>query len=135
MDVLGRVRSALFSASEPPFYWQLWLTGVNLVGLLVVVGILFDLRAVLGPDGRAGIYQRALYPLFPAALTLGVALWERRPRRVLLSGGALAGYVVVLAWVGLLAELFGPGRSFLLAGLFGCVVFCALGAALAARAA
>lgn len=134
MGAVSRLRSVLFSDAEPPFYWQLWLTSVNLVGLLVVVGVLFDVRAILGPEGPAGIFQRALYPLFPAALTLGAALGQRRPRRVLLSGSALVGYVAILGWVGVVDGLLTTGSQFLFAGVVGCLVFLGLGVVLAVRA-
>jgi hypothetical protein len=131
MNAVARLRSVLFSDTEPPFYWQLWLTSVNLVGVVVLSAVLLDLRVVLGPEGPRGIYQRSLYPLFPAALTMGAALVERHPRRVLLSGGALAGYVGLLFVVGVGADLLGPGLPFAVAGTTGCVVFAALGGVLA----
>jgi hypothetical protein len=134
MGALARLRAVLFSNAEPPFYWQLWLTSVNLIGLFVVLGVVFDVRAILGPEGPRGIFQRALYPLFPAALTLGAALAERRPRRILLSGGALVGYVAVLGFVGVVDGLVTTGRAFLLAGTVGCLVFLGLGVLLALRA-
>lgn len=124
----------LLSGERPSFYWQLWLTTVNAVGLLVVVGAVFDLRAVLGPDGQAGIYQRSLYPLVPAAATLGVALAERSAERAAVSGGALVGYVALLGAVGVAGGMLADGRAFALAGTVAVAVFVALGAVLSRRA-
>ena len=124
----------LLSGEQPSFYWQLWLTTVNAVGLLVVVGALFDLRAVLGPDGPAGIYQRSLYPLVPAAATLGVALAERSAQRAAVSGGALLGYVGLLGAVGVVGGMLADGRAFALAGAVAVAVFVVLGAVLSRRA-
>lgn len=130
-SVIVRLRSAL--TAEPDLYWQCWLTGINLVGLVVVAGALFDVALVVG-EGRTGIYRRSLYPLVPPALTLGAALVERRRRRLLLSGGLLAGYVVVLAVVGILGEAVREAPAYPAVGLAGCLVLAALGAALARRA-
>jgi hypothetical protein len=49
---LARLRARL--TAEPDLYWRLWLTGVNLVGLVVLSGALLDLRVVIG-SGRTGI--------------------------------------------------------------------------------
>ena len=124
----------LFSGAQPSFYWQMWLTAVNAVGLLVVLGVLFDLRAVLGPAGPDGIYQRSLYPLLPAAVTLGVAVAERSLERVAVSGGALVGYVALLAAVGVVGEMLVDGRAFALAGTVAVVGFVGLGVVLGRRA-
>lgn len=130
-SAIARLRSAL--TAEPDLYRQCWLTGINLVGLVVVTGALFDVGLVIG-EGRAGIYRRSLYPLVPPALTLGVALVERRHRRMALSGGLLAGYVVVLAALGLVGEAVRVAPAYPAAGLAGCLALVALGAALARRA-
>lgn len=124
----------LFSGHKPSFYWQLWLTAVNAVGLLVVIGALFDLRAVLGPDGRGGIYQRSLYPLLPAALTLGAAVAEQSLDRVAVSAGALVGYVALLFAVGVAGEMLVSGRPFAVAGVVAVVSFAVLGLVLGRRA-
>jgi hypothetical protein len=128
---LSRLRSALTAA--PDLYWRCWLTAINLVGLVVVVGALFDVGLVVGA-GRTGIYRRSLYPLAPPALTLGAALAERRRRRVALSGGLLAGYVAALAAVGVVGESIRNAPGYPAAGLVGCLALAALGGALARRA-
>ena len=134
MSRLASLRAVLFSGEQPSFYWQLWLTTVNAVGLLVVVGAVFDLRAVLGPEGPGGIYQRSLYPLLPAAVTLGVAVAERSLERVAVSGGALVGYVAILVAVGVAGGMLVDGRAFALAGVLGVLTFVALGVVLGRRA-
>jgi hypothetical protein len=131
---LASLRAVLFSGERPSFYWQLWLTTVNAVGLLVVVGALFDLRVVLGPEGPTGIYQRSLYPLVPAAATLGVAVAERSVGRVAVSGGALVGYVAILAGVGVVGGMLADGQAFALAGGVGVLTFVSLGVVLGRRA-
>jgi hypothetical protein len=124
----------LLAGEQPSFYWQLWLTTVNAVGLLVVVGALFDLRVVLGPHGPAGIYQRSLYPLVPAAATLGVAVAERSLERAAVSGGALVGYVALLGLVGVLGGMLVDGRAFALGGALAVLTFVTLGVVLGRRA-
>lgn len=130
-SALARLRSAL--TAEPDLYWQCWLTGINLVGLVVVVGAVFDVALVVG-EGRTGIYRRSLYPLAPPALTLGAALAERCRRRVMLSGGLLVGYVAVIVAVGVVGEAVREAPGYPAAGLAGCLALVALGAALARRA-
>ena len=134
MSRLARLRAVLLSGERPSFYWQLWLTMINAVGLLVVFGVVFDLRAVLGADGPAGIYQRSLYPLVPAAATLGVALAERSAERAAVSGGALLGYVALLGAVGVAGGMLADGRAFALAGAVAVAVFVVLGGVLSRRA-
>ena len=134
MSRLASLRAVLFSGEQPSFYWQLWLTTVNAVGLLVVVGAVFDLQAILGPEGPDGIYQRSLYPLLPAAVTLGVAVAERSVERVAVSGGALVGYVAILAAVGVAGERLVDGRAFALAGTLAVLTFVGLGVVLGRRA-
>jgi hypothetical protein len=131
---LARLRARL--TAEPDLYWRLWLTGVNLVGLVVLSGALLDLRVVIG-TGRTGIYRRSLYPLVPPALTLGAALAgppRGRPRRIALSGGLLVGYVGILAVVGVLGEALRRAPAYPAAGLVGCLALAGIGAALARRA-
>jgi hypothetical protein len=124
----------LLSGEQPSFYWQLWLTTVNAVGLVVVLGAVFDLRAVLGPEGPGGIYQRSLYPLVPAAVTLGAAIAERSAERVAVSAATLAGYVGLLALVGVAGGMVADGQAFAVAGAVSVVGLAAFGLALGRRA-
>jgi hypothetical protein len=110
------------------------LTAINGVGLLIVLGVVFDLQSVLGPEGRAGIYQRSLYPLLPAALTLGAAVAERSVKRATVSGVALGGYVGLLILVGVAGEMLIQGQAFALAGGIAVLVFGGLGLGLGRRA-
>ncbi len=129
---LSRLRAVL--TAEPDSYWRLWLTGINLVGLVVVAGALFDIGAVVG-RGQTGIYRRSLYPFVPPALTLGAALFGRSRRRLALSGGLLLGYAALLTAVGVLPEALRVAPRYSLAGLLACVALTAVGWAFARRVA
>ena len=124
MSTLDRVRARL--ARDPSRYERAWLTSINAVGLVVVLGVLFDSTLVLG-RGRTGIFQRALYPLVPPAVTLGVALRTGTRRGAALSAALLVVYVLVLAFVGTLGAMLGAAPSYAAVGVGG-VVALALGA-------
>lgn len=124
MSTLARLRDRL--ARDPSRYERAWLTSINAVGLVVVLGVLFDSTLVLG-RGQTGIFQRALYPLVPPAVTLGVAFRTRTRRGVALSAGLLVAYVLVLAFVGTLGEMLGTAPIYAVAGAGGTAAL-ALGA-------
>lgn len=124
MTAIDRLR-AVFER-EPTFYERAWLTSINLVGVIIVGAVLFDIAVLLG-EGTAGIFQRALYPLVPLATTLGVAISGSNGRNVAISGGLLAGYVFLLALVGTLGAALSSGRAFVFGGLTGVVALVALG--------
>ncbi|WP_246985183.1 hypothetical protein [Halorientalis marina] len=119
MSTLDRVRARL--ARAPSRYERAWLTSVNLVGLVVVLGVLFDLDLVLG-NGQTGIFRRALYPLVPPAVTLGVALWGGHRRGAGLSAALLVGYAVVLALVGTLGPMLATAPVYAAVGVAGAAV-------------
>jgi len=119
VSTLDRVRARL--ARDPSRYERAWLTSVNLVGLVVVLGVLFDLRVVLG-SGRTGVFRRALYPLVPPAVTLGVALRGGHRRGVALSVALLVGYAVVLWLVGTLGAMLATAPGYAAAGVAGAAV-------------
>lgn len=119
MSTLARLRARL--ARDPSPYERAWLTSINAVGLLVVLGVLFDSTLVLG-RGQTGIFQRALYPLVPPAVTLGVALRTGTRRGAVLSAGLLVAYVLVLAVVGTLGELLGTAPIYAVVSAVGVAV-------------
>lgn len=85
--------------TDPGLYERAWLTSINVVGVIVVLAVVFDSSLVLG-RGQSGVFQRALYPLVPPAVTLGVAIAIGKRRGVVFSAGVLVGYVALLAVVG-----------------------------------
>jgi hypothetical protein len=119
VSTLDRVRARL--ARDPSRYERAWLTSVNLVGLVVVLGVLFDLDLVLG-NGQTGIFRRALYPLVPPAVTLGVALRGGHRRGAGLSAALLVGYAVVLALVGTLGPMLATAPVYAAVGVAGAAV-------------
>lgn len=128
MSTLDRVRARL--ARDPSRYERAWLTSVNLVGLVVVLGVLFDLGVVLG-SGQTGIFRRALYPLVPPAATLGVALRDGYRRGVALSVALLVGYAAVLALVGTLGSMLATAPAYAAVGVAGTGLLAAVGYLLA----
>jgi len=124
VSVVDSVRARL--SGDPSRYERAWLTSINVVGVLVVLGVLFDSALLLG-SGQTGIFQRALYPLAPPAVTLGVALAAGTRRQVAVSGVALAGYVGVLALVGTLPAALDAAPVYLLVGAVGSAVAVAVG--------
>lgn len=129
MSVAERVRARL--TREQTEYERAWLTSINVVGALVVAGILFDSGLVLGA-GQTGIFQRALYPYVPPAVSLGVAIAGRNRRGVLLSTGGLVGYTLLLGVVGTLGTAIATAPVYPVAGSVG-VVTVVVAFALAAR--
>lgn len=116
MSTLDRVRARL--ARDPSPYERAWLTSINAVGLLVVLGVLFDSTLVLG-RGQTGIFRRALYPLVPPAVTLGVAVREGPSRGVALSASLLVGYTIILTLVGTLGSMLAMAPQYAVVGLAG----------------
>lgn len=128
MSTLDRVRARL--ARDPTPYERAWLTSINAVGLLVVLGVLFDSTLVLG-EGRTGIFQRALYPLAPPVVTLGVAVREGRRRGVALSAGLLVCYVAILAFVGNISAMLATAPRYAVVGVVGAGLLALVGYVLA----
>jgi hypothetical protein len=124
VSTLARLRARL--ARDPSPYERAWLTSINAIGLLVVLGVLFDSTLVLG-QGQTGIFQRALYPLVPPAVTLGVALRTGTRRGTALSAGLLVVYVFVLAFAGTMGTMLGVAPIYAVVGAVGVAVL-ALGA-------
>ncbi|WP_299269685.1 hypothetical protein [Halorientalis sp.] len=129
MSVVERVRARL--TREQTRYERAWLTSINTVGFLVVVGILLDSELLLGA-GQTGIFQRALYPFVPPAVSLGVAIADGNDRGTLLSAVALVGYTLVLGVVGTLGTAVATAPVYPVAGLVG-VGTLVVAAALVAR--
>ena len=113
-------------AAKPGPYERAWLTSINAVGLIVVLAVIFDISTLLG-SGRSGVFQRALYPLVPPAVTLGVALAIGKRRGVSLSAGLLIGYVGLLAAVGTLQASLASAPAYPAAAVVGVAVTAALG--------
>jgi hypothetical protein len=113
-------------AGPPSRYERAWLTSINAVGLLVVTAVLLDSTLLLG-EGRTGIFRRALYPLVPPAVTLGVAVAERHRRGVALSGACILVYTAVLAGLGTLPDALATAPVYPLAGLAGVAALAAAG--------
>lgn len=130
MNAVDRLRAV--AAREPTFYGRLWLTSINLVGAVVVGAVLFDIGLLLG-EGATGIFRRALYPLAPPAVTLGVGLAESNRRHVAISGGLLVGYVLLLALVGTLGDALAAGQDYVVGGAAGVVALAAIGWTLGRR--
>jgi len=124
VSVVDAVRARV--AGDPSRYERAWLTSINVVGLLVVLGVLVDSRLLLG-SGQTGIFQRALYPLVPPALTLGVALAAGTRRQIAFSGVALVAYVALLAVVGTFRTALEVAPVYALAGAVGSLVLVAVG--------
>ena len=121
MSVVERVRARFLS--EQTRYERAWVTSINVIGLLIVVGIALDSGLLLG-TGQTGIFQRAL--------SLGVAVAEGYRRGVLLSASVLVGYTLLLAAVGTLGTALATAPAYPIAGAAGVVA--AVGAsALATR--
>jgi hypothetical protein len=103
--------------SRPPSrYERAWFRSINAVGLAVLVAVVLDLDPVLG-SGQTGVFRRALYPLVPPALTLGVAVAGGYRRGTLLSAGLLVGYVLLLAAVGTVGRALELAPGYLLVGV------------------
>lgn len=111
---------------DPGPYERAWLTSINTVGVVVVVGVVFDSSILLG-SGQSGIFQRALYPLAPPAATLGVALAIERPRGVVLSTGLLIGYLALLTVTGTVQDALAAAPGYAGAAVVGVVAVATLG--------
>jgi hypothetical protein len=131
MSVVDAVRERL--GGTPTRYERAWLVSINAVGLVVVLGVLLDSALVLG-RGEQGIYQRALYPLVPPAVSLGVALAERYRRGTAVAAGVALLYVLALAGLGTLGSAVADAPAVVAGGAIGLLVLTA-GAFLWARAA
>ncbi|WP_247008884.1 hypothetical protein [Halorientalis litorea] len=129
MSVVERVRARFLS--EQTRYERAWVTSINVIGLLIVVGIALDSELLLG-TGQTGVFQRALYPYGPPALSLGVAVAEGYRRGVLLSAGFLVGYTLLLAAVGTLGTALATAPAYPIAGGAG-VVTAVVASAVATR--
>jgi hypothetical protein len=116
MSVVTRLRERV--RRPPTRYERAWLTSINAVGLIVVAGVLFDSTLLLG-SGQRGVFQRALYPLVPPAVSLGVALAARSPRGTALSVGALVAYGAVLTAVGTLPAALAAAPGLVAGGVVG----------------
>lgn len=124
MSAVNRIRSLI--ASEPTFYSRLWTTSINIIGVVIVAAVLFDISVVLG-EGETGIFRRALYPLGPPALTLGAGLAELDRRHIAISGSILFGYVGLLALVGTLGEALSASPAYVIGGAVGVCMLMGVG--------
>jgi len=115
----------------PSRYERVWLWTVTAVGLLVVAAVALDAGVVLG-EGRTGVFRRALYPLVPPGVVLGVAAADRSRRQALLAGCLGVGYLAALAAVGTLGAALRTAPAY---PLWGVVVVgaCAAGGWVLAR--
>lgn len=114
------------SDADPGLYERAWLASINLVGVVVVLAVVFDSSLVLG-RGQSGVFRRALYPLVPPAVTLGVAVALGTRRGVLLSAGALVFYVVLLVAVGTARASFVSAPEYAVVAVVGTAATIALG--------
>lgn len=124
MSVVTRFRERL--GVVPARYERAWVSSINAVGVIVLVGVLFDSTALLG-SGQRGVFQRALYPLVPPSVSLGVALAEEYRRGVAVSAGALVIYLTVLAVVGTLPAAVAAAPGVVVGGGAGVVALAAAG--------
>lgn len=130
MPVRRSVR-ALFD-TDPGRYERAWLTSINAVGVLVVLAVVLDSSLVLG-RGQSGVFRRALYPLVPPSVTLGVAIAVGTRRGVLFSAGVLAGYVALLVAVGTVQASLASAPAYVAVAVAGTAVAITLGYGTARR--
>lgn len=124
MSVVTRLRERI--RGMPTRYERAWVSSINAIGVLVLVGVLFDSTLLLG-SGQRGVFQRALYPLAPPAVSMGVALAEEYRRGTVLSAGALAAYTAVLALVGTLPDAVAAAPAMVVGGCAGVAALATVG--------
>ena len=127
MNLFDRIRPLI--GRQPSFYGRLWITSINLIGVAVVGAVLFDVSLLLG-TGQTGVFQRALYPLGPPALTLGLGVAELNRRHIAISGGVLCGYLALLALVRTLGNAIATEPRYIVGGVGVVIVLATIGWAL-----
>lgn len=130
MSVRRSVRALL--DTDPGLYERAWLTSINAVGVLVVLAVVLDSSLVLG-RGQSGIFRRALYPLVPPAVTLGVAVAVGTRRGVFFSTGILVGYVALLVAVGTAQASLASAPAYAVVAVAGTAVAITFGYGIAQR--
>jgi hypothetical protein len=130
VSVYGSVRALL--ETEPGIYERVWLASINVIGVIVFLAVVFDSSLVIG-HGQSGVFQRALYPLVPPAVTLGVAVAIGKQHGILFSAGVLIVYTAVLATVGTVQSSLVAAPEYVVIAVIGIIGAIALGYGIARK--